>query len=348
MSTKYFLGANTKNGFYSLYSGFPPDKDAILHIIKGGPGTGKSGFMRAIGSRAEELGMDVEYVLCSGDPDSLDGVYIPSLHQAWADGTAPHALEPGCFGVNGDYVNLGQFCRTPIPAADTAKVTCLTAAYRAEYKRAYSYLAAAAELRRAALPPMFDEMGLAAIRKRVSGILSRHTSKKCKLNYVNRYYLSAISCKGFYRLPESIINLCKLVYRFDGKFGGDEFALKYAAEEACNRSLPLIICPSPLDPERIDAVMLPFHSLAFVSSEWDIDNAHTVQLDRYALPELRKENRAPLRRTMQIYDASTAFAVERLRAAKELHDELESVYYQYMDFPALTEFTEKQLNMTFG
>lgn len=348
MLTEYFLGANTKNGFHSLYSGFPPDKDAILHIIKGGPGTGKSGFMRAIGSRAEELGMDVEYVLCSGDPDSLDGVYIPSLHQAWADGTAPHALEPVCFGVSGDYVNLGQFCRTPLSQDDGNKVTCLTAEYRAEYKRAYSYLAAAADLRRAALPPMFDETGQSAIRKRIGGILSRHAVEICKPHYVNYYFLSAISCKGFYRLPESITKLCKLIYRFEGKFGGDELALKYAAEEAGKRSLPIIICPSPLDPERIDAVLLPCHSLAFVSSEWELDSAHTVQLDRYALPELRQDIRTDLRRTMQVYDAAAELAVERLRAAKELHDELEAVYYQYMDFPALTEFTGKQLELIFG
>ena len=79
MTSTYFLGANSAQGFYSLYGGFPP-RSGFLHIIKGGPGTGKSGFMRAIGSEAERRGMDVEYVLCSGDPDSLDGVYIPALN----------------------------------------------------------------------------------------------------------------------------------------------------------------------------------------------------------------------------------------------------------------------------
>ena len=52
MEQTYFLGANSKDGFYSLYGGFPADKNAFLHIIKGGPGTGKSGFMRALGDAA--------------------------------------------------------------------------------------------------------------------------------------------------------------------------------------------------------------------------------------------------------------------------------------------------------
>ena len=44
MIQRYFLGANSKDGFVSLYGDFPPD-GSFLHIIKGGPGTGKSGFM---------------------------------------------------------------------------------------------------------------------------------------------------------------------------------------------------------------------------------------------------------------------------------------------------------------
>ena len=39
---------------------------------------------------AEKKGLEVEYILCSGDPDSLDGVYIPALRLGYADGTAPH------------------------------------------------------------------------------------------------------------------------------------------------------------------------------------------------------------------------------------------------------------------
>lgn len=55
--------------------------------------------MRHIGEAAEKEGLEVEYILCSGDPDSLDGVYIPALRLGYADGTAPHILDPACFGA---------------------------------------------------------------------------------------------------------------------------------------------------------------------------------------------------------------------------------------------------------
>ena len=145
MIQTYFLGANCGKGFVSLYAGFPPG-GAFLHILKGGPGTGKSGFMRRIGEAAEARGIDVHYVLCSGDPDSLDGVYIPALHQAWVDGTAPHVVEPRHFGVDSDYVNLGDFVRLPMAEKDREEVRRLTKEYRALYAEAYEKLRQAKEL----------------------------------------------------------------------------------------------------------------------------------------------------------------------------------------------------------
>ena len=78
---RYFLGANTGKGFVSLYDEFcKPESGNFLYVIKGGPGCGKSSFMKKIGKAAEDAELDVEYVICSGDPDSLDGVLIPAWH----------------------------------------------------------------------------------------------------------------------------------------------------------------------------------------------------------------------------------------------------------------------------
>ena len=98
--TRWFLGANSGNGFSSLYEGFCRGDGDFLRVIKGGPGCGKSTFMRRIGEAAEARGLEVEYILCSGDPDSLDGVYIPALRLGYADGTAPHIMDPECFGAS--------------------------------------------------------------------------------------------------------------------------------------------------------------------------------------------------------------------------------------------------------
>ena len=170
MEISYFLGANSRDGFASLYSGFAAGEGDRLHIIKGGPGTGKSGFMRKIGAAAERRGLDVEYVLCSGDPDSLDGVYIPALKQGWVDGTAPHAAEPRCFGADGDYVNLGGFCRLPLSSSDAGEIRRLNRAYKALYDRAYAWLKATAAVMQGYLPQIDDSAILEAAENRVCGI----------------------------------------------------------------------------------------------------------------------------------------------------------------------------------
>ena len=46
---QYFLGANSPQGFYSLYDQLlPPETANAIYIIKGGPGCGKSTLMRQV------------------------------------------------------------------------------------------------------------------------------------------------------------------------------------------------------------------------------------------------------------------------------------------------------------
>ena len=76
----FYLGANSPGGFHSLYDELlRPEEARSIYILKGGPGCGKSSLMRRVGEAMEDLGLDVEYIACSGDPDSLDAVVIPAL-----------------------------------------------------------------------------------------------------------------------------------------------------------------------------------------------------------------------------------------------------------------------------
>ena len=74
---RMFGGANTSKGFVSLFDNMINPFNSRKIIIKGGPGLGKSTFMRQIGDFMMEKEYDVEYFHCSSDPGSLDGVVIP-------------------------------------------------------------------------------------------------------------------------------------------------------------------------------------------------------------------------------------------------------------------------------
>jgi ABC-type phosphonate transport system ATPase subunit len=88
---QYFLGTNSALGFVSLYHELIDECTAsAVYYLKGGAGCGKSTLMKKVGEKLEAKGITVEYILCSGDPDSLDGIYIPEKAVAIMDGTAPH------------------------------------------------------------------------------------------------------------------------------------------------------------------------------------------------------------------------------------------------------------------
>ncbi len=90
-ATHFFLGANSGLGFQNLFGRFcAPENHYDLLVLKGGPGVGKSTMMRRLGKAMEARGEQVEYLYCSGDPGSLDGVSIPRIRCAVVDGTAPH------------------------------------------------------------------------------------------------------------------------------------------------------------------------------------------------------------------------------------------------------------------
>lgn len=99
---RYFLGSNSAGGFFSLYDQLIDLEQAQrVYILKGGPGCGKSTLMRMVGKELEGAGVRGEYILCSGDPDSLDGVVFPELGVALVDGTAPQGSGPKSTGGSG-------------------------------------------------------------------------------------------------------------------------------------------------------------------------------------------------------------------------------------------------------
>ena len=343
MKKCFFLGANSSKGFYSLYDKFPP-KDGKLHIIKAGPGTGKSTFMKKIAEGAECLGMDVEYILCSGDPNSLDGIYISQLNSAWVDGTSPHVKEPDLLGVNSDYVNLGQFLSKPFSKTEAAKIRELNQKYKSQYTAAYSYLSAAQAINEASIPDFFGESGKAAVKRRIGSIIKKSLGHSSGKNGTVQYrFISAHSCLGEYRLNRSVNELCKLKYQFDSSLNALPFALEHAAAEAVKKGADVIICPSPLCPEKIEALLIPSYSLAFLGDDWEFENSKCVHIDNLADAKAVQQLRAEMKEAKKLEKKTMELAYSKLHCAKALHDELEELYKSHMDFSALSKFTDNYI-----
>ena len=258
-TTSFFVGANSGEGFQNLFSELVDLEDTYdLMVLKGGPGVGKNTFMREIGRAMEEAGAAVEYLWCSGDPDSLDGVVIPELRCAVADGTPPHAIEPKYPAAVDRCIDLGRFYDLTAAKSAAEEVKAHTKAYKAAYIRAYHSLKAARQIELDAVASAGHAFDHQRLDRRVKGIIARELrSRGDQRGRTLRRFLGSITHKGYVWRFDSVDILCPKVYEFSDtwELAGPALARLHAA--AVERGWDTIACLSPEAPERIEHLLIP-------------------------------------------------------------------------------------------
>ena len=177
----FFLGANSEEGFSSLYEQLLGGRFDDLLILKGGAGSGKSTFMRHVGAAVERTGERVVYINCSGDPDSLDGAIFLDRRAAIVDGTAPHVLEPRYAVACERYVDLTRFCDVDAAKARRAEIIAQSDKYRAHYRSAYHVLRAMDEVASERYTALHAQMDVAKLRRRANEQISRNSHPYTRL-----------------------------------------------------------------------------------------------------------------------------------------------------------------------
>jgi len=348
-----FLGANSGEGFYSLYDQLLHGRLDDLLIIKGGPGCGKSSFMRRVAERGGEKGLKTIYVNCSGDPDSLDGVLIPELRIGLVDGTSPHVLEPTYTVANERYVDLSRFYDVAAAKAARTEIVAHTDRYRAAYADAYHILRAASEVeteRRAAVRAAMD---FDRLSRRVDGVVRRELSGAAKKRgRVDYAFLGGVTCRGELCDFDTVNTLCPRVYEFSDAYGMAADAMRTLCDAAAAAGCDVLACPNPDRPRELLHVLVPARGVAFVSS-----NARTpypgkpyrrVRVDAMAEAALQRGEKAKLRFTGRIARSLREEAIEALGRAKASHDALEGVYNPCVDFAGVYALAEEEAKRLFS
>lgn len=346
---QYFLGANSPAGFYSLYDHLlSPERASRFYILKGGPGCGKSTLMGQVARQAEAAGETVEYILCSGDPDSLDAILIPRLGAAIVDGTAPHVVEPKYPGVVEEYVNLGRgYQRDDLQAVKGEILSCMTG-YKACYQRAYRCLGAAAaiaeDLRATLSTPALEER----LAKRARGILSRELKPRLALpGQVKQRFLGAVTHRGAFTLYDTALLQCPKVYELSDRCSLAHPLLSHLLSGAVAKGYDVVACPDPMAPQRLAHLLIPQAGLAFLSttpeqplpaSPW-----RRIHVETGVSGELMARSRSRIRFARKVGDALVEEAVDSLAQAKAMHDDLEALYHPYVDF-SLVDRTAQALS----
>ncbi len=336
-----FLGANTPEGFRSEYGTLQSDpRIRRLLILKGGSGCGKSTLMKTLAARAEEYGWGVERILCSSDPDSLDGAVIPELGLALVDGTAPHVVEPKLCGCGANYLNLGRYYRESelrplIPAIQAAK-----AANAACYGPAYGCLRAAAALLRARRQLLGRERIQAVTEEALGQLSERRLAQGKGQGRERRIYLSGVTPKGLLSLDPGEGRIWAIQ---DSHGVGGELLMRLARARR-QAGEDVVLAMDPLEPEAVQGVLLPdsgqgwlrvhpaFPGSGQAMLRLDLDAALETGLSD-ALLEGMEELKTLERRLLDR-------AVSWLRQAKAQHDLIEELYRPAVDFAGVTREAE--------
>lgn len=347
--SRFFLGANSPNGFFSLYDKFTnPEDNNFTWILKGGAGCGKSSFMKKVAAALQERNLDIEYIHCSSSPDSLDGIYIPQLQTIYLDGTAPHTFEPKYPGAASMYLDLGRFYDRNALKNKLDKIAEIINEKSTLYQRAYASISASAALDIRRIPDIVGDEEKNAIIRRARGSAHRELRSCAPIGQKKYRMISGFTYKGTVFMAETISALCEKVYALDNEYGLAEYYLREIECVAERSGHEAILCLDPLFPERLEAVIIPGLSLGFVAREIDeleTDAFRHIRLDAMANRAAVRKKRTRLRISSKFRAAMLEDAQTLLAEAKELHDKLEEIYNPHVDFDGVYAEADRHIEM---
>lgn len=356
---RVFPGANTYKGFYSFYDYIlPQDEASRIFILKGGPGTGKSTFIKRIASDIINLGLDIECHHCSSDNDSLDGVVIPSLKVAVVDGTAPHIVDPKAPGAVDEIVNLGECWDETKLMSSRDEILKYNNRIARLFNIAYSHLKEA----KIAYDEWesYMEAGIDKIRyNEILGAMLRSIFEDVSANYesppkVRHLFASAITPGGIKNYIDTLIDSRMKSYSIEGEPGtGVKKMIQRIAQSAYEKGLFTEQFHCPFDPDSVDMVIIPEINIAVLNM------SKPFHYNVSKINGLRFEDRVNLNVCIQkkeiedyeveLEDAKRRFyyliasAIEHFSQAKSMHDKVENFYKPAMDFKMIEEKRQEVL-----
>ena len=334
-----FIAANGYSGFRSRYDEvYRNEEFDRIFVIVGGPGTGKSRMMKEVALAAQDMGADIEYIYCSSDPASLDGVIMElgSRRVAVLDGTAPHRRSTELPGVKDELINLGDFWDTGLLLKEKDAILTLTKQKGEAYARAYRYLAIAGE----ASQLLKKTLESCIYRNKMERAIDREIKKLRKSNRqeISTRYISAFGMRGYERLP--VPPEAKKVVSVTDEYGS---AVVYLSifEETLRKQGGYTYCvfPSCFSDFETEGVLLPENNIMLLRNAVEADRQ--INMRRFLDAKEVARNRRDIRCALKVRGQMLEEAERSMCGVKEAHFALEKIYGAAMNFHEKEKYAKK-------
>ncbi|MBQ3140551.1 MAG: hypothetical protein IJC25_01150 [Clostridia bacterium] len=346
-SIRFFAASNTAQGFVSLFERlYDTDPGQRVFLIAGGPGTGKSSLMRRIAARLEHEEIPFEYLHCSSDPDSLDGVLCHEKKSLILDATPPHTVSPKLAGVIENTVDVGQHWNTALLREKSAQILALSGEIKKRYAEVYKMLNTAGRFK-----SYTNDMGLMALDEKKCSAYAKRTAKRLIPQGQEAAapgkelprFLSNVTPRGHVFFEETLHALADRVYLYRDDFGPAARCVLTAVRQAALKAgYDCYCCYCPLAPEQCEHLIIPALGLALST----VNTVHAargrcIDLNRYYDAALTQANKGQLSGYRRRIDAAIASSVAQLKSIKSRHESLEQLYGKAMDFTAVDRTAAK-------
>jgi len=357
----YFPGNNTPLGFFSYYKHILGQREANKIVcIKGGPGTGKSTFMNRIAEYFASMDEDIDYLHCSADENSLDGIVLKDRRIAVIDGTSPHITDPVTPGAVDKIVNLGEFWDEEAIAVNKSEIIDLNEETSRWYRIAYNYLSAAKSVYRSLEEIYNDASEDSEIYKVVADIVGSEYGDldiSLKPGKRKKFFASAITGDGVVNYITSLLGDMKRVYMIDSPVGySNSSFMEIVTEGAIYRGLDVEVYYCPMCPEeKIEHIVIPELKTAFVTMNryhdiqpWEIpapdesgQEIILIDMEDYMNILNIGKNSELIQSLNEEYDILLNKSVKHLSLARDAHLMVEKMYIPNMNFTQLSDMRDK-------
>ncbi len=334
---KYFAAANTYSGFKSFFDEiFRPEDYERIFVIKGGPGTGKSSFMKRISEEFLKSYYEIEHIHCSSDPASLDGIIISKNNKkiALLDGTAPHERDAKIPGAFDEIINLAEGLDIRILSAQKDEILSLQKEKAKAYKTAYFYLGAAGKSEEIISETYKENFDIFGAKSKAEAILSDVLTSNCSC--ISTRLVSSFGRQGSVYL-DTLSTHPKRTILVGGNDITASMFLACCFDILKTKKVPIIHLPFALDPSRTDALFLPESNLAIIRGEGGEINA----ADFVKIPPLDEER---IKTARFIHSSCLEEARRWFSIASDIHFRLEKIYGDAMNFEKNDKIFDEKIN----
>lgn len=336
--TAYFVTANGYRGFRSYYSDvYKSDAFTRIFVLKGGPGTGKSRLMHEVAETAKKKGAAIDYIYCSSDPISLDGVIAEQGDKRVAilDGTAPHTRCAPFPGVVDEIINLGEFWNPFQLLIDRDQIFELSKAKSAAFTLAYRYLSIAGTAMETALATAREVLD----KKKLNAFLFRRLKKASKtIQNESRIIVDGIGMRGRVHF-ETMEQRAKTIISVGSRYGFDYLFFENAREILKKSEFSYTLIESPRDRDLFDGIYFEKDGILLLSDRLTRAKKATVNPQRFFFPSLLSKKKGDVKRMLSTAEEMENQAINAFKSAGESHFALENIYINAMDFSKKEAFS---------